>query len=645
MLIFTAALCAQINGSIPVVSNVTMQQTGDKVYVRYDLSITTNPVDCRVSLVISGDGGETFDIYAHPYYLFGDIGDNVTPGSDKEIIWLISEQAENEGGQNISGNTYRVRVIAGRNDEVEYIQGGTFSIAAYNVTLSDYKIGTHEVTQEEYEAVMGLNPSEFSTYPNTPVELVSWYDAIEYCNRRSIQEGLQPCYSYNDGVNYGTDPDNWPSGWKPSEWDMDDDNHLNITFNQSARGYRLPTEMEWEFAARGGVPAQNGGTFSDNYAGTSLVSELTNYAWYDLNSGNTTRTVGTKLANELDLFDMNGNVYEWCWDLYDSFPSGNYNDPAGSSTGHYRIVKGGSYAMDYYNTQLSNRNNMEASFKHSSFGFRVAKRISSPQPDEWCYVPAGNYTWGQTGETANISYDYRMMKYQVTNDQYITYLEEAYSDGNIWLSGNEIIGYYNGDEHWEAGNYTLYTMGTPDTGSNVGRIDFIGGEFILYPPSGYVLSDYLNHPVVYVTWFGAWHYAKHYNLRLPTEQEWEKAARGMTGYDYPWGNTIDGSRANYSDSGDPYDNGTTPAGYYDGSTHYGYATTDSPSPYGVYDMSGNVSDWTDSWLNQFRIIRGGSWSNNPTYHDLKSWNRPATIPTVSDYQRGFRCVLPLSFDE
>ena len=96
-----------------------------------------------------------------------------------------------------------------------------------------------------------------------------------------------------------------------------------------------------------------------------------------------------------------------------------------------------------------------------------------------------------------------------------------------------------------------------------------------------VQSGFENHPVVQVSWFGANAYANFYGLTLPTQEEWEKAARGNTGWDYPWGDAIDGSQANYWRSGDPFDNGPTPVGYYDGATHDGFKTTDSPSPFGL----------------------------------------------------------------
>jgi formylglycine-generating enzyme required for sulfatase activity len=258
----------------------------------------------------------------------------------------------------------------------------------------------------------------------------------------------------------------------------------------------------------------------------------------------------------------------------------------------------------------------------------------------WCHIAAGDYTWGKNSSIQTIDYDYQIMKYELTNSQYLSFLQEAYASGKIKVSdGGDIVqGYYSGDEYYPEGYYDFYSLGDNRSENNYGRISWNGETFVVNVPAGYNEGDFDDHPVVFVTWFGALAFADYYGLRLPTEQEWEKAARGNTGQEYPWGNALSADKANYRNSEDPWDNGTTPVGYYNGQNK----TSDSPSPYGVYDMCGNVYDWTDSWYGEsnpsYRIIRGGYWYNFSVHPYLRSWYRVNNNPAGSDYNVGFRCV-------
>jgi len=394
-----------------------MEQIDSKVYVTYDLAIDTNPVHCHVTLVISGDEGTTFNLYASPYYLEGDIGDNVEVGIGKQIIWDIHQQAQELGTQGIDGEeTYRARVIARRNDPdpndpdapagfiyVQGTDGVTFSPGGlgyfnpggsggenYNVSLSDFYFSRFEVTQAEYLAVMGINPgshnSEDGNPLNHPITNVSWFNAIEYCNRRSLQEGLIPAYSYDEGTDYGSNPDDWPVGWNTN-----DANHTNVSFNWSANGYRLPTEMQREFAARGGVPAQNAGTFNDTYPGTNVAGtgpgQLGDYAWYIANAGPDlpggsghpdygTHPVGTKLPNELGLYDMSGSVFNRVWDIWSSFyPSGSVTDPTGPVSGVHRVGRGGCWMHSSFYCTVSFRVDAPPTLAPSIGGCRVSRIV------------------------------------------------------------------------------------------------------------------------------------------------------------------------------------------------------------------------------------------------------------------------------
>jgi len=237
------------------------------------------------------------------------------------------------------------------------------------------------------------------------------------------------------------------------------------------------------------------------------------------------------------------------------------------------------------------------------------------------------------------------MKYEVTNAQYLEYLQMAHAAGDIHFGWDGVRGPYPGDEHTAAGIKLFYSLGTEIDTYNYARISYSNGSFNLNYPDGFSGEDYLNHPVVFITWFGAWHFAQYYGLRLPTEYEWEKAARGMTGYDYPFGLGVGTENANYYNSGDPYDNGTTPVGIYNGETHLLngilFSTVDSPSPYGIYDMAGNVANFTDSWFDENnRVERGGSFLND--YIRIQSWYRTFDYPFMFSSTIGFRCVRTLN---
>jgi formylglycine-generating enzyme required for sulfatase activity len=239
------------------------------------------------------------------------------------------------------------------------VEGGTFHNGTSNITLSSFFIGKYEVTQAEYLAVMGTNPSHFSSNPSRPVEQVSWFKVIEYCNRLSIAEGLTPAYSYST---FGTDPDNWPSGWNTSNA-----NHTNVSCNWSATGYRLPTEMEWMFAAKGGNQSQG-----YTYSGSNTVGDV---AWYDSNSGSRTHDVGGKDPNELLTFDLSGNVWEWCWDIYGSYPSGAQTNPTGAASGSYRIMRGGSWNFDANFCTVASRNDAIPTNTYYNLGFRIIRTL------------------------------------------------------------------------------------------------------------------------------------------------------------------------------------------------------------------------------------------------------------------------------
>ncbi len=226
---------------------------------------------------------------------------------------------------------------------------------------------------------------------------------------------------------------------------------------------------------------------------------------------------------------------------------------------------------------------------------------------EWINIPAGEYTCGDSSEICNIDYDYQIMKYEVTNEEYVRFLNEAYSVGYVKVGWDGfIMGYYPGDEDFPEDSTYIYTWTfEADSYDSIYSIHFDGSKFGID-------TSLRKHPVNYICYFGACGFTNFYNFRLPTVEEWEKAARGETGRKFPWGNTEEYDRVNLWNSGDPYETGTTPVGFYDGSNQNGYITKDDSSPFGLHDLEGNVSEWTMSKDSDtgYMISKGGNYFFN-----------------------------------
>lgn len=257
-----------------------------------------------------------------------------------------------------------------------------YAKSPYVGAVSAFRMSECEITRAQFLAIMGADPSDTGVSPGQdyPAQYITWYNALAFCNKLSLAEGLTPVYENTDVVDWRTllftdIPKTYNSTWGATKT------------VPGANGYRLPTEMEWMWAAMG-APAdgQNGGTNANGYkkafAGSdgSNVADIKKYAWYTSYwddgsaSKQTTNPVGTLLPNELGLHDMSGNVYEWCWDGYsDTFPTPIPEDYQGDSSLYERVVHGGAYNSGKEGMTVLYRSNMNQTQYFNQIGFRVVR--------------------------------------------------------------------------------------------------------------------------------------------------------------------------------------------------------------------------------------------------------------------------------
>ena len=243
----------------------------------------------------------------------------------------------------------------------------------HQVTLTQgFYMAKYPVTQEQYQEVMGSNPSNFFSDVDAeeeqgkrPVENVSWYDALVFCNKLSIKEGLTPAYL----IGGSTNPSDWgdpPVGSSDAAWDA-------VTIVAGSTGYRLPTEAQWEYACRAGkATAFNNG--NDNYLNFVLVGAV---AWYagdhPGNANLKTHEVGKKNANDWGLYDMHGNVLEWCWDRFGDYNTELQTDPTGAVSGLFRVARGGGFSSQPENCRSAYRYYNFPYYRNIFLGFRVVR--------------------------------------------------------------------------------------------------------------------------------------------------------------------------------------------------------------------------------------------------------------------------------
>ncbi len=234
-----------------------------------------------------------------------------------------------------------------------FVEGGSFVMGSFDpsiesdddesnlrdVTVYGFYISTTEIQQGLWDDVMGYNVSTVKE-PTLPVNNVSWFDAVKFCNSLSIKQKLNPCYSIR--------------GEK-------------VTCNFNANGYRLPTEAEWEYAARGGKE----GTLT-LFSGSNDPFIV---GWYKENSNGKMRPPKQKLPNQLGIFDMSGNLWEWCWDWYAPYDDAEVLDPKGPEKGTGRVLRGGSWLYESKTARNSNRFYTSPNSRSATFGFRIVKKV------------------------------------------------------------------------------------------------------------------------------------------------------------------------------------------------------------------------------------------------------------------------------
>jgi len=312
--------------------NERARQEGNRLVISYDLEGKEREADVNLTITVEGKTYKSSDLHVE-----GDVG-KVRTGRGKRISWNILQDFPRgfrgavdweltTGGDAFTDVTTGMSFV--------FVKGGCYQMGdtfgdgdgdekpVHEVCVDDFYIGKYEVTQGQWQRIMGSNPSHFSSCgDNCPVENVSWRDVQEFIRK------------------------------------------LN---NQSGKRYRLPTEAEWEYAARSGGKREK-------WSGTSDGSSLGDYAWYDANSGGQTHPVGQKRPNGLGLHDMSGNVWEWCQDWYgrNYYSSSGRDNPGGPSSGSSRVNRGGGWDSNAADTRAAIRGRNYPGSRNIILGFRLA---------------------------------------------------------------------------------------------------------------------------------------------------------------------------------------------------------------------------------------------------------------------------------
>ena len=498
---------------------------------------------------------------------------------------------EGQGDENTDNDDFKEYNVGGVVFKMIKVQAGTFKMGSttgdldeqpvHSVTISkDYYIGETEVTQELWTAVMGNNPSYYTSDSQLPVEQVSWNDCQEFISKLNSLTGANFC---------------------------------------------LPTEAEWEFAARGGNKS-----LGYTYSGSNTIDDV---AWYLENSGFETHVVKTKKSNELGIYDMSGNVDEWCSDWYGNYTSAAVTDPKGASSGSARVTRGGGAQLsDAACCRLTARFHCSPLLKFVC-GLRLASHPQMPSAQGVIvYNKAGNIKlpFSELDSITTYTYGEEQDEYYVRGVSFKMIKVEA---------GTFLMGSSAGSSNEE-----------PVHSVTISKDYYIGETEVTQELWAAVMgnnpSNYngLQRPVERVSWNDCQEFISKLNsltganFRLPTEAEWEFAARG--------GNKSEGYK--YSGSNNIYDvawirsNGGRPEP----------VKTKKPNELGIYDMSGNVYEWCSDWYGSYtsaavtdpkgassgssRVYRGGTWINDA--HFSRCTYRDRGVPTYTSDGLGLRLV-------
>jgi formylglycine-generating enzyme required for sulfatase activity len=474
------------------------------------------------------------------------------------------------------------RIPAGSFDMGDEVGGhGADETPVHTVNIpAPFYLGVFEVTQKQWNMIQGTWPSYFygwTDYERRPVDSVSWDDCQAFLSNLSSYAGLNA---------------------------------------------RLPTEAEWEYACKAGTHTNY--HFGDSEDGA--------YMWYQTNSGGENHFVGAKKASPWGLFDMHGNVWEWCEDWYESgyYSASPADDPKGPSSGTYRVLRGGAWDGSTFDfLRSSARGYLSPSNRDNRHGFRVAL--------------SGDPVYKVVDLSSGVVEDVNSIPDLTTNDIYRrTKLVLKRIDPGSFQMGDEVGGHDTDETPVHTVNITRrFYMGVFEVTQK--QWNMIQGT---WPSSFYAWSSYERRPVEQVSWDDCqnflWNLSSMsgYSLRLPTEAEWEYACKAGTSTYYSYGDSENGSYMWYSVNAGSQTN---------------VVGTKLANPWGLYDVHGNVFEWCGDWYDSTyyswsaaddpvgpssgasRVLRGGSW-NYDGFHS-RSANRSWVTPTNRDMHIGLRAVL------